>query len=138
VSAENVQSVLLAFEAFRRRDDDALFAFYDPDIEWNMEGYMHWPGKQSYRGVEGIKEFFRDWLHDFDDYTSDALDPVDLGDRVLVTVHDRAQGKGSGVTIDRHHAQVWVFREGRVLRIEVWDTRESALAAHASAADRAP
>ena len=138
MSQENVDAVLRAFEAFRRRDNEALFALYDPEIEWNMEGYLHWPGKQSYRGVEGVQEFFRDWLQDFDEYTSDALDPLDLGDRVVVTVNDRARGKGSGVSIERYHAQVWTLRDGLVLRIEVFDSREAALAAHApSAADQA-
>ena len=131
MSTENVQTVLRVFDAFRRRDDEAVFASYDPAIEWNMEGYPHWPGRQSYRGVEGIQEFFRDWLQDFDDYTSDALDPLDLGDRVLLTVNDRGRGKGSGVSIERYHAQVWTLRDGRVLRIEVWESREAALAAHA-------
>jgi uncharacterized protein len=131
MSQENVDTVLRMYEAFRRRDTDAVLAAYDPDIEWNMEGYVGWVGKRSYRGVEGVQEFFRDWLQDFDNYTSDALDPLDLGDRVLFTVHDRAQGKGSGVTIERYHAQVWTFRDGLVLRIEVFDDREAALAAHA-------
>ena len=131
MSTENVQTVLRVFEAFGRRDNDAVLAAYDPEIEWNMDGYQAWPGKRSYRGVEGLQEFFRDWLQDFDEYTSDALDPIDLGDRVLVTVNDRARGKGSGVSIERYHAQVWTLRNGLVLRIEVFDSREAALAAHA-------
>jgi ketosteroid isomerase-like protein len=138
MSKENVETVLRVYEAFRRRDTDAVLAAYDPDVEWNMEGYPTWPGKQSYRGVTGIQEFFRDWLHDFEDYTADALDLLDLGDRVLMTIHDRATGKGSGARIERYHAQVWTFRDGLVVRIEDFDSREAALAAHApSAADRA-
>jgi ketosteroid isomerase-like protein len=133
VSQENVETVLRAYEAFGRHDNDAVFAVYDPEVEWNMDGYLNWPGKRSYRGVEGVREFFRDWLRDFDDFKADALDPIDLGDRVLITVYDRAIGKGSGVPIERRHAQVWTFRDEKVLRIEVFDSREAALAAHAPA-----
>ena len=131
VSQENVDTVLRVYDAFRRRDNESVFAVYDPDVEWNMEGYLTWPGKRSYRGVAGVREFFRDWLRDFDDFRADALDLLDLGDRILFTVHDRATGKGSGVTIERHHAQVWTFRDGKVARIDVFDSREAALAAHA-------
>ena len=81
--------------------------------------------------MAGVEEFFRDWLHDFEGYEAEALDLLDLGDRVVVTVHDRAQGKGSGVPIERYHAQVWTFSdEGRVTRIEVFESREAALEAH--------
>jgi ketosteroid isomerase-like protein len=130
VSQENVDQLLRIYEAFGRRDNESVFAEYDPDVEWNMEGYLNWPGKRSYRGVEGVREFFSDWLRDFDDFQADALDPLDLGDRVLFTVHDRASGKGSGVPIERYHAQVWTFRDGKVVKIEVFDSRESALAVH--------
>ena len=118
------------YEAFGGRDNESVLAAYDPNVEWNMEGYPAWPGKRSYRGIEGVQTFFRDWLHDFEGYEAEALDFLDLGDRVVITVHDRARGKGSGVPIERYHAQVWTVEGGRVTRVEVWDSRESALEAH--------
>ena len=135
MSQENVDAVLTVFRSFRGREDAPIFDLYDPDVEWNMEGYPAWPGQTTYRGVEGVQTFFRDWLHDFAEYEATAIDPVDLGDRVVVTVYDRAHGKGSGVPIERYHAQAWIFRDGRVVRIEVWDSRESALAAHGASDD---
>jgi ketosteroid isomerase-like protein len=131
MSQQNIDTVLGVYRAFRERDRQAMIRVYDPQVEWNMEGYPTWPGRQSYRGVDGIEEFFRDWLADFVGYESEALDPLDLGDRVVVTVHDQAQGKGSGVRIERYHAQVWSFNEGgRVTRIEVFESRNAALEAH--------
>jgi len=137
MSHENVDTLLRIYEAFRRRDNDAVLGAYHPEVEWNMEGYVNWPGRRSYRGIEGVREFFRDWLRDFDDFEADALDPLDLGDRVLFTVHDHAIGTGSGVPIERYHAQVWTFRDGKVLKVEVFDSREAALAAHAPAGEGA-
>jgi ketosteroid isomerase-like protein len=129
VSQENVDIVMRVFAAFGRRDNAAVFDMYDPDIEWNMDGYENWPDARSYRGIEGVKAFFRDWLRDFDEYETAALDPLDLGDRVRITVYDKALGRGSGVEIERYHAHVWTFRGNRVARIEVFDSREAALAA---------
>ena len=133
MSEQNVRTVLSTFEAFARRDDDGTFAVYAPDVEWSLENYSLWPDKPVFTGHEGIREFFRTWLQDFDGYESQALDPVDLGDRVLITVFDRAHGKGSGVPTERYHAQVWTFDDGLVTRVEVWDDRERALAAYGPA-----
>jgi ketosteroid isomerase-like protein len=127
VSRENVNVVLRTFRAFRERDDEALFANYASDIEWDLRGYSPWTDQQLFRGHDGVREFFRQWLADFDGYTTEARDPVDAGDRVVITVVDRAVGKRSGVPIERVHGQVWTFRQGLVVRIEILDGRAEAL-----------
>jgi ketosteroid isomerase-like protein len=135
MSQRNVDTVLGVFDAFDRRDEQAMFEAYATDVEWSLENYP-WPDTPVYRGHDGVRSFFRTWLRDFDRYETKALDPLDLGDEVLITVYDRAQGKGSGVPIERYHAQVWTFRDDLVVRVEVWDRREAALAAHRPTAER--
>jgi ketosteroid isomerase-like protein len=136
MSKENVETVLRVFDAFDRREERAMFAAYAPDVEWSLVNYTSWPETPVYHGHEGIRSFFRTWLQDFERYETRALDPLDLGDKVLVTVYDRAEGKGSGVPIERYHAQVWFFRDGRAVRVEVWDTREDALRTYAPEGER--
>jgi ketosteroid isomerase-like protein len=133
MSQRNVDTVLQVFEAFGRRDEEAMFAAYAPDVEWSLENYA-WPDTPVYRGHDGVRSFFRTWLLDFERYETKALDPLDLGDKVVITVYDRAQGRGSGVPIERYHAQVWIFHDELVRRVEIWDRREAALAAHRPAA----
>jgi len=133
MSRENVDTVMRLFAAFDCRDEDAMFEIYAPDVVWSLEHYSMWPDTPVYHGHEGIRTFFRMWLADFGSYETRALDPLDLGDRVVITVYDRAEGKGSGVPIERYHAQVWSFNEaGRVTRIEVFESRDAAVAAHSS------
>jgi ketosteroid isomerase-like protein len=127
VSRENVNVVLRTFRAFRERDDEALFANYASDVEWDLRRYSPWTDQQLFRGHDGVREFFRQWLADFDGYTTEACDPVDAGDRVVITVVDRAVGKRSGVPIERVHGQVWTFRRLLVVRIEILDGRAEAL-----------
>jgi ketosteroid isomerase-like protein len=129
MSEENVQAVLNAFRAFQRRDEQTLFAGYAPDIEWDLSGYSPWTDQALFRGHDGIRSFFRQWLADFDHYETEARDPVDVEDRVVVTVLDRAIGKRSGAQIERVHAQIWTFRDGLVARIQVLDDRSAALRA---------
>jgi ketosteroid isomerase-like protein len=129
MSQENVEIVLGVFDAFRRRDTDAMFAAYAPDVEWSMRGYSHRPETDTYHGHQGIRAFFRAWLADFQDYETEARDPLDRGDKVLITVYDCARGKGSGVSIERYHQQVWTLHDHRVIRVEVFDDRRAALQA---------
>jgi len=127
MSGENVEIVMSVFRAFRERDEEKLFAHYAPDIEWDLRGYSIWPDRPLFTGHDGIRQFFRMWLEDFSDYETEALDPIDVGDRVVVTVVDRAKGKRSGAPIERVHDQVWTIRDGLVVRVQLEDNRGEAL-----------
>ena len=102
---------------------------YATDIEWDLTDYSPWIEQKIFSGHEGIRHFFRLWLEDFVGYESEALDPVDAGERVVVTIVDRAVGRRSGVPIERTFAQVWTFRDGLVVRIQILDSRAAALEA---------
>jgi ketosteroid isomerase-like protein len=128
MSQEDVEIVLGVFDAFGRRDTAAMFAAYDPDVEWSLQNYP-WPETMIYTGHDGVRTFFRAWLKDFDEYETEARDPVQRADKVVITVYDCAVGKGSGARIERLHAQIWTLRDGRVVRVEVYDDRRRALEA---------
>ena len=85
MSRENVNVVLRTFRAFREHDE-ALFANYASDVEWELGRYSPWTDQQLFRGHDGVREFFRQWLADFDGYTTEACDPVDAGDRVVQAI----------------------------------------------------
>src|SRR6476620_7298287 len=129
MSQENVETVMSTFRAFQEHDDAALFANYAPGIEWDMRGYSPWTDRELFRGHDGVREFFRLWLEDFTGYQFEALDPVEAGERVVVTVVDRAEGKRSGARIERVHGQVWTVHDGLVIRVQVLDSRDEALKA---------
>jgi len=60
MSQENVDIVRQAWEAYRRRDNEAALALYDPEIEFELrsEGRID---AGDYHGLEGVQEFFRNW-----------------------------------------------------------------------------
>jgi ketosteroid isomerase-like protein len=125
----DVDAALNATRFSRERDYEAPFAIYAADIEWDLTAYSPWVEQEIFVGHEGIRQFFRFWLEDFADYESEALDPVDAGERVVVTITDRAVGRRSGAPIQRTFAQVWTFRDGLVTRIQILDSRAAALEA---------
>ena len=46
---------------------------------------------------------------------------------MIVVLHEQDRGRGSGVGLERNWAQVWTFRNGRIIRMEAFRTREEAL-----------
>lgn len=130
MSRGNVDLVLSVFDAFRERDNEALFRLYDADVEWDTRSLSQGLDIRGvFRGHEGIKRFFRVWLETITDYEIEARDPLDLGDKVVITAVDRGRGRGSGATTERRHSQVWTVRGGKVIRVEIFDDRDQALEA---------
>jgi ketosteroid isomerase-like protein len=124
VSSENVDAVRRAFEAFERRDNEATLAAYDPDVE--IEAHID---GQVYRGLDGVQEFFRDWLATWDELHSEVEEFIDLGDDVIAMMHVRARGRHSGAPVGRREAHLWTVRDGRLARLRVFATRDEALEA---------
>jgi ketosteroid isomerase-like protein len=108
-----------SYEAFNRKDLDALLQLYDPDCEWDLTRYAGWPEKQVYKGREGLGEFFDTWLDPWEEFYYEVERVVDLpGDRVLVVGYGRGRGRLSGADVELPPlAQIIDFRDGRVLRV---------------------
>ena len=54
---------------------------------------------------------------------------IDMGDRVVSVVTSRSRGRTSGVEVESHHAAIWTVRDGRIIRVVWFSTRDEALAA---------
>jgi len=122
MSQENVETCRRALDAFMRRDNETALALYDPDVELHGE-----IDDRVYRGLDGVREFFRDWLSTWESFESEAEEWIDSGDTVIVIVHDRARGRHSGVEVDRRRAHVWTLRDGKLFRLRILPTKAAAL-----------
>jgi ketosteroid isomerase-like protein len=71
----------------------------------------------------------REWLAPWDDFTIEAEDFLQRGNRVVVPFLVRGRGSGSGVEVKRRWAHAWTFAGGRVVRFEVFLSVADALAA---------
>jgi ketosteroid isomerase-like protein len=130
MSREDVETVQRAWEAWERGDMEALFRFYDPEIEWDQSRYGGFGFDPVYKGHKGVRKFFREWLSSFDDYWARPDEFIDAGDCVLVRVTQGGRGKDSGVPVEMpSYQQLYRLRDGRAVRIEVYRDEHDALEA---------
>jgi ketosteroid isomerase-like protein len=124
MSQENVEVVREAFEASMRHDNDEVFLLYDPEVEIVSE----YDGR-TYRGLDGVRTFFRDFLEVFDELGWEVKEWIDGGDHVIALMHTWGRGKMSGVAVERSEAHVWTLRNGKLHRLRVFETKDQALEA---------
>src|SRR5438128_9221914 len=73
------------------------------------------------RGVYGFHDamrMFQEHVDVWEVWRTDPEEIIDAGDQVVLTAHLQGKGKGSGVEVDAHGAQLWTLREGRAVRRE--------------------
>jgi ketosteroid isomerase-like protein len=115
------------------RDDDlwaaaskAWAAVVHPDFECVLD----WEAQRSnYVGVDGIREAWLEWVGPWERYFTEIEELIDAGDSVVAFVRDHARRKGVDGEIDQVAANVSVFRDGKILRIEFHASRAKALEA---------
>jgi ketosteroid isomerase-like protein len=116
VSQENVEIVRRSNAAFKRRDRDATFADFDPDVE--LRDLMNAPDTpELIRGISVLRATWDTWEQVFDDFTIEIDEYVDVGDRVLAVTHWRGKSKDSGLAIDQKTVDVYEFADRKIVRV---------------------
>jgi ketosteroid isomerase-like protein len=137
VSKENVELVRrlyaeLASEGSGREfegrlTDEALSRFLDPGIEWVAvpDSLL---AADSYRGFEGVRRFWGEFVSAWESYKVEPLRFDDAGDRVAVVVH--IVGRTHELEIDETRSSLLTVRDGRVVHVQSFaraeDAREAA------------
>jgi ketosteroid isomerase-like protein len=123
----NLDVVHRFVDAFNRRDVDLVVADLYPDAE--LHEWPEAPGAQSYRGPDGFRRALEVWFDAWEwmEVVVKATEEVD--ERILVTLHQRAKGKGSEVEVEIESYNVYTFDDGKVTRMELFLNRDDALEA---------
>jgi ketosteroid isomerase-like protein len=127
MTSENFGIIHDWIEAFNRRDFDAAVDTLDPEAE--LHEWPTAPGARTYHGHDGARQAIESWFEAWEWMQVEVEDIVDVGDRVFVTLHQRAKGKGSAVEVEMRSFNVYTFRDGLVTRMELFTEREPAIAA---------
>jgi ketosteroid isomerase-like protein len=127
MSEQDVQVVRDQFEAVNERDFERAMDLYTDDVvlvvSWGLE-----PG--TYEGKEAVGRWFGDHFQMFDtDYRFELDELRSIGKTVFLWTRHSGRGRTSGVQVTGDNAYLYWVRDGRVARIQMYDTREEALAA---------
>ena len=129
MSQENVDTVRRAYEHFRATGD-VLPEALDLDFVWDMSKFGGWPERQTYPGIEGARQFLADWSESWEDWEVEQLDDLrDAGDRVVGAYRQRGRAKATGMPLEMDFAQVWTFRDDKLIRMEMYASAQEALEA---------
>jgi uncharacterized protein len=113
MSKESFRIVEELIDAWNRRDLQAALELTHPQCEVRPIETT-----ETLYGHAGVAAAFRDWFEAFEEFTIEAEDFVADGDRILVTMRQRARGKGSGLEVEERFYQLFTIRDGKVLRFE--------------------
>ena len=123
MSQENVEVVKQTYDAYVRRDLSRVLESHDDDVIFN-------PWEEApLRGRDAVLAYFQRWEEPWDEYEVEAEEFIDAGDRVVVTVHFKGRGKGSGVEVDARSHHVHALRDGKIVRMDEYTDRSEALEA---------
>ena len=128
MSAENVEIVQRALEAYSRGDLEEMLPHLDPDVEW-YSAIIGGAAGTRYYGHEGFRSWFAESFESFDELRTELTEFRDLGDRVLAFGRIQARGRESGVEIDSPTGWVFTVGRGKVAKAEGFLSREQARAA---------
>jgi ketosteroid isomerase-like protein len=97
-----------------------------PDVELHERADL--PDAKVYRGRAQAKEFWRKTQQLFSEIRWEPREFVDLGHAVLVETTVVAVGRGSDVRVEMEETDVFWFRDGLIVRVQGYATKDEALA----------
>jgi ketosteroid isomerase-like protein len=128
MSQENVESVRICIEAYRRGDYVGGSANLAPDVVWEVGQEL------PARGPAAVRELWERWDDEWEELETVAEELIDAGDCVVAAVRYRGRGRVSGVAVDDLLFEVHTFRDGRCVRKVDFKQRSEALEAAGLAA----
>jgi ketosteroid isomerase-like protein len=128
MSQENVEVIRRGYAHFLATGD-FLEEIVAPDFVWDMSLFRGWPEQPIYEGLEGARVFVRDWTEAWDDWEVELLGLHDAGEQVVSVMRQRGRSKATGLPVDMTFAQVWLLRDGKQTRMQMYSDPAEALEA---------
>jgi ketosteroid isomerase-like protein len=136
MASHNADLIRPIYEEWGRGNWRPSFDVYDAHMEWGWSS--------EFLDLGGVYEDRRDpnprlrrWLSGWDYWRAEADEFLEIGEYVVVLATYHGRGRGSGVEIEQLGAHVFKLRDGKVVRLEIFASREKAIASVHAAADEA-
>jgi hypothetical protein len=127
-ASDSVEEVNAALGALGEYLDEVI----DPEIVMDFSTFQSALTPDSparFHGPEGWREMWLLWFTAWEDYRPETEIEQLNNEQMLVTAHSTLKGRGSGVEVDWGTVGVWTVRQGRLVGMHNFLTREDALAA---------
>jgi ketosteroid isomerase-like protein len=130
MSQENLAAIQRGFEAFNRRDTEALLKELHTEVAWCPVFQVMLGGEATvYRGHEGVRDAFREWYDTLAEIHAEVSEIRNLGEQIVALGHIRARGQGSGAEVDSPAGWVAEFKDGKAVRVREYLDPQQALEA---------
>jgi ketosteroid isomerase-like protein len=117
---DEIEIVRGLYEAFGRRDLDALVAGFSEDAELFFEGTARLAGRtEPYRGHAGLRDYLADVEHLWEDLVLHATDFRAVPGSVIVMGH--ITGRRQGLEVRRASVWTWKVADGRATSVKAAD-----------------
>jgi hypothetical protein len=127
MSQENVEHYRQGIDAFNRRDLDAFLALADPGVI-GVSRVLAIEGG-TYEGHDGARKWWTDLLEVFPDFEIAIVWVRDAGNLTVSELRNRAHGEGSAAPLEEFVWQVSEWRDGLVVRWQMYATEQEAVEA---------
>jgi ketosteroid isomerase-like protein len=107
-----------------RRVDPELLA---EDVEWVNPPEAVEPGTRQ--GADSFNKAISNVFAAWDDVRFDTERVIDNGDEVVALGQLHGRVHGPGMEVDSPHGEIWTFRDGRVTRMEWFNTHRETMEA---------
>ena len=123
----NFELARIAYNAFSRKDYDTVLELADPDIEYEFVG--RFAEGNVFRGPDAVRDLWGQLDEAFSEWRSQPEELIDLGDQVLVLARESGVGRASELHFEQKLGHLLSFRDGRIVRFEVFGSWRRALRA---------
>jgi ketosteroid isomerase-like protein len=113
---EDLAAVRGVYDAYDRRDVDALLGAVAHDVAWHAPDTLPWGGTRH--GMDGVRTYFELLDEHVEDGWGDPDEYLDAGDRVVVLGRLRGRARQTGREFEARFAHVWDFEDGVAVTFE--------------------
>ena len=125
-NAETIEELTRLWETDRLDEAGPMF---HPEIEWFEPPETI--GRNIVSGEDAVRASLANWSDQFASLRVETVELREEGDRVLHAMNQYARAHGSEIEIFAELYMVWWFRDGKAVRMEMYNTRDQAEAAFA-------
>ena len=128
MSQENVEIIGRFYDAMARRDLAGAIEFHDSEVV--VINTPNSPDTAPYVGHAGLGAWVRDVRAGVGQFRVEADETIDVDEsRVIVIGRVCGEGRASGLPVEIPLTTVYTLRDGRIVRVQAYDTKAQALEA---------